>query len=126
MGASNEGSAMKRRYLTVAGILAVCICLTLGVLAIMPPRPGVTKANFDRIEEGMTLPEVEAILGSDRGSRGIVTEVFLPIGHEIEEWGGDEGFANIVFDERRRVIRKDWNDAPLPLLQRIRRWLPWT
>jgi hypothetical protein len=53
----------KRRYLIVAGILAGCVCAALGVVAMLPPQPGVTKANFDRVEEGMTLAEVEAILG---------------------------------------------------------------
>jgi hypothetical protein len=45
----------KRFYLISAAILVACIGSTVGVLAMMPPRPGVTKANFDRIEVGMTV-----------------------------------------------------------------------
>ena len=116
---------MKKRYLTVVGLLTAVVCVILTVLAMLPLRPGVTKANFDRLEIGMTLPEVEAILGIDRGSRPILTDIMLPIGHEIEEWGGDEGFANIIFDERKRMVRKDWESAPLPFLERISRRLPW-
>jgi hypothetical protein len=116
---------MKRRYYAIAGLFPACFCVILALFAILPPRPGVTKANFDRIEVGMTLPEVEAILGTDRGSRPIVTDIMLPIGHEIEEWGGDEGFANIVFDEHKRMVSKDWVSAPLSFLDRIRQRLPW-
>jgi hypothetical protein len=116
---------MKKRYLTVAGLVTACFCVILAVLALLPPGPRVTKTNFDRIEIGMTLSEVEAILGTDRGSRPIDTDIMLPIGHEIEEWGGDEGFANIIFDERKRMVRKDWVSAPLSLLDRIRHRLPW-
>jgi len=53
----------KKRWILLAGILAACVCLTLAVLAMLPPRPGVTLANIERIEKGMTLAEVEKILG---------------------------------------------------------------
>ena len=53
----------KKRWILLAGILAACVCLTLAVLALLPPRPGVTLANIERIEKGMTLAEVEKILG---------------------------------------------------------------
>jgi len=40
----------KRRYLISAAVLVACVCIALGVLAMLPPRPGLTKANIDRIE----------------------------------------------------------------------------
>src|SRR5689334_17164851 len=52
----------KRCYLITVAILATCVCITLGVLAMLP-RPCVTKEHFDRIEKGMTKAEVEEILG---------------------------------------------------------------
>jgi hypothetical protein len=52
----------KKRLLLIASF-PFTIALTLGVLAMLPPSPGVTKANFDRIKEGMTKAEVEEILG---------------------------------------------------------------
>jgi outer membrane protein assembly factor BamE (lipoprotein component of BamABCDE complex) len=54
--------AKKKRLLLIAS-LPLTIALTLGVLAMLPPPPGVTKANFDRIQEGMTRAEVEEIFG---------------------------------------------------------------
>jgi hypothetical protein len=53
----------KKRWIVLAGVLAACVCLTLAVLALLPPRRGVTLANIERIEKGMTLAEVEKILG---------------------------------------------------------------
>jgi hypothetical protein len=53
----------KKRLLLFGGFLADCVCLPLGMVAMMPPSHGVTKANFDRIEVGMTAEEVVGILG---------------------------------------------------------------
>jgi outer membrane protein assembly factor BamE (lipoprotein component of BamABCDE complex) len=53
----------KRYYLIAAAALAACVGILIGVLAMLPASPGVTKANFDRVEEGMTREEVNAILG---------------------------------------------------------------
>jgi hypothetical protein len=71
----------KKRRALIA-ILTLTIAVILGVLAMLPPRPGVTKANFDRIEKGMTLAEVEEIFG-EKGFRvkGNAAEFF---------WYGDD------------------------------------
>ena len=52
----------KMRLLLYASLL-LAIVVTIGVVAMLPPTPGVTKANFDRIQVGMTLKEVESIFG---------------------------------------------------------------
>jgi len=46
---------MRRRLILATVAVAAIACIVLGTLAMLPPRHGVTKANFDRIEEGMTL-----------------------------------------------------------------------
>jgi hypothetical protein len=53
-----------RKRVCVLGLLAigVVICLTLAVAKLLP-RQGITRANFERIEVGMTRAEVEALLG---------------------------------------------------------------
>jgi len=60
----------KKRWIVLAGMVAACVCLTLAVLALLPPRPGVTPANIERIEDGMTRAEVEKILGGPGESLG--------------------------------------------------------
>src|SRR3954453_6773717 len=44
----------------VSILVAIVACV---VVETSPPSPGVTAANFDRIENGMILAEVEAIYG---------------------------------------------------------------
>src|ERR1035438_9324153 len=82
----------KKRLLLIAS-LPLVIVVTLGVLAMLPPRPGVTKANFDRIEKGMTRAEVEQIFGG----KGEMARL-----HAIVDgnWGADDGsFAITEFLE---------------------------
>lgn len=60
----------RRRYLIYVAILAACVCIAIGVLAMLRDRPGVTKANYDRIAIGMTRAEVAAILGEPSDKKG--------------------------------------------------------
>ena len=54
----------RKRWIAVAGILVSLVGLGAFVPTLLPPRPGVTKANFERIHDGMSQAEVEAIFGS--------------------------------------------------------------
>jgi hypothetical protein len=54
---------MTKKRLILFAAVPLTFTLTLCVLAMIPPRPGVTKANFDRIQEGMTLAEVQELFG---------------------------------------------------------------
>src|ERR1017187_4650698 len=56
--------ATKKRLILIAS-LPLTIAVTVGVLALLPPSPGVTKANFDRIQDDMTNADVKQILGGD-------------------------------------------------------------
>src|SRR5581483_10869205 len=97
---------------------------------LLAQQPGVTKANFERIEEGMTRREVEALLGGppcdDSPSGRNWSELHngkLTLGWTREVWGGNHGAARLVFNEEGHVVHKHWSDSPEPLLERIRRWL---
>ena len=50
---------MKKPYLKAVGMLAACIRPDDWGSCDAASAPGVTKANFDPIEKGMHLPEVE-------------------------------------------------------------------
>jgi hypothetical protein len=90
-------------------------------------EPGVTRANYERIREGMTLEETRAILGEPSG--------FLhgrDNGGTIVVWQGPKGPAAeevviyIGMSEEWRVTAKpEWPNPPEPLLDRLRRLLPW-
>ena len=118
----------KKRLLLIGGFLAACVCLPLGIAALLPPTPGVTKANFDRVQEGMTMPEVRAILGEDSIPR-------LSIGDDArtfnDRWIADDGSeARILFDcvvgqeeEGYVVSSMVWHESSETPFQKICRWL---
>jgi outer membrane protein assembly factor BamE (lipoprotein component of BamABCDE complex) len=122
---------MKRRAallfvgLAALGLLAVVAC------ALLPSGPGVTKANFYRIEDGMSLAQVEALLGPPdyNSPSGRNWELLYNgkthVGHTRRVWGGDDGGARIDFDEEGRVFSKTWVDNPESFLDRLRRWFAW-
>jgi hypothetical protein len=91
----------KKRWIVLAGLLAACVCLTLAVLALLPPRPGVTPANIERIENGMTRTEVETILGGP--GRGLSRwRPFLKINKRVTVCASDHPHDETVV----------WHDPP--------------
>ena len=113
---------MRRRMLLVVGAMAVIGCAALVVLLTLPPRPGITQANYDRIELGMTWVEVEQRFGE----KGRLTE-WTRDGEEIRQarlmWEAEDGSCCAVISiEDDRVIAKSWW-ATESFLNKIRRWL---
>jgi hypothetical protein len=89
------------------GLLAVLLVLGGALLPLLFPRSSkVTRANFDRIEMGMSRAEVEALFGGPPGdyrtrpvtiSRISTWSTSISVLH-AESWSGDEGDAVIYFD----------------------------
>jgi hypothetical protein len=89
-----------KRWLSL-GLLALgIVAAVLIVLALLPPRPGVTKENFDRIEIGMTEAEVEAIFGEAASIVG--GKVWSEYENELV------GAATIAWDNNGRVEEVWW------------------
>jgi hypothetical protein len=108
---------MTRKRWLLLGLLSLgIVAAVLTVLALLPPRPGVTKANFDRVEIGMNRAQVEAIFDG-------------PADPEYPEEWENEAFdiAKIGFDKEGRVKSKDWDAWPdeRTLLQKTLDRLPW-
>ena len=108
----------KKRWIVLAGILAACVWLALAVLALLPPRPGITPANIQRIEEGMTLAEVEEILG------GPGVERWPRFDTHVVTWNHphDETWVTVWLDQANRVTLS----APIPpetFMQKLKRLL---
>jgi hypothetical protein len=111
----------KKRLLLIA-TLPLAIAVTLGVLAMLPSR-GVTKENYYRIQEGMTLKDVEGVFG-----RPSVSFDFL--NHEGEvgaicwrNWKADDGTIAAIAFHQDLVVDKVWSDPTETLRDKIRRWL---
>jgi hypothetical protein len=132
---------MKNRRLWM---LLMAVGAGLAVLPIpwyaVSPRSGVTQANYERIREGMTLPEVENLLGGPPGnysripdkeaglwtidpSRPDLNRQFF-IGREV--WIGNELAVAVWFDDQGRVARKEsYETLDRSLLQRLGDLLGW-
>jgi hypothetical protein len=118
---------MRKHKWKLLGLLAPGLALAAGAFVAWPQPivPGVTQENFDRVEVGMSGPEVEALLGEPDAiawapsvSSTLYLEVWLYM-------GGDR----VSFDERQRVSRKESDDllvrdAPSdnPLVWAKRQW----
>jgi hypothetical protein len=115
----------KKHLLLIAALLIAVITLALGLLAMMPPGPGVTKANFDRIKEGMTRAEVEEIFGGPAFKSFEYSRVdrrFYSSRIWCENNGNESAWIEFFDDES--VFRSEWSGSSNEtFLDKICRWL---
>ena len=79
-------------------------------------NPAVTKANFDRIEKGLTRSEVDAIFRGEGELLSVNNRV------SVIAWDGDDGSsAHIAFLDDS-VTDATWHDSDETLFEKIRRW----
>jgi hypothetical protein len=102
----------------------------------------IDEKHFDRIQVGMRLEEVEAVLGGPPGrfdeGRGTLHEPTRVSGTLPEHWGrlqcwyGDQGLLEVYFTGQDTVAAaRYWPRTPAPLdeqlrhaFERLRRWRP--
>jgi hypothetical protein len=112
----------KRCSLLAATCLASLIGLLILVVALLP-RPGVTAANFDRLAAGMSLAEVDEVVGAQ--FKHDVFQAGLAVGQKRVSWHGEFSVIVSVFDERDRLVEKDFADDSPPFYAGLRRKFPW-
>jgi hypothetical protein len=124
---------MKRlKKIVVFVILAILVAIAtvprawwqwVGLLA----RPEITEEAYGRIRPGMTLQEVEAIIGAApghypanssmapiwRGYTAHAVYVFLEDGQTPESWGMPHASISLIFDEQGKVVRTDYHSFPV-------------
>jgi hypothetical protein len=116
-------------YLLGVGLALVALALAFTDWALSL-QPGVTEANAKRIRLGMTLQEVEALLGSPNY---LIPPVTFKVGTLIPrppdgEWNSDCVRVVVLFDEDGRVEEVTWSPTGKALpsyLARLRAWLGW-
>lgn len=122
----------RRRRFLVLSLAAILVGLGVG-LWLLWPHTAITHENADRIQPGMTLAEVEAILGGpardETGGRFWINQLgstlFLGNSPESQQWVSDECAVavwftdgHVAFHRLDFVVPKD--ETPL---DKLRRWL---
>jgi hypothetical protein len=117
----------QKRFLlwTFVAVGAVVLGL-LTVVVLTGPRPGVTEENYRRITYGMTLAEVQRLLGGER-------KEWEPMGNTfVRTWRGDGLTVDVSF-QGGRVSQRAWmkdgqgesEAPPEPFPARLLHLLPW-
>src|SRR5437016_2926295 len=107
-------------------LLAALAVLCLAVWLLWPGPAAINLENFERIEVGMTLHDVEAILGGPAGNYGyhgsgiVQTHDAINVPRLAEcryvQWLDARHMIGVQFDADDRVVGKDLGEvAPAPL-----------
>jgi hypothetical protein len=121
---------MRKRFL-IAGSGLVVVVLGLSLFWLWPDDR-IHPASCERIHEGMTLAEVEAILGGPAGvytrdgkdwSMGMLGNGVSRINDERLVWVGNSGGIRVDFDEEGQVHVTQGVPRQQNFWNRMRSWL---
>ena len=112
----------KRRFIW-AGIVAGCVALVPVVLALLSSGSGITKANYDRIEKGMTLAKVQELFGKE----GVVFHGYPNEAAQAYCWENEgRSLAILFFDDNKKVVEKaKWAESRESIGDKICRLIRW-
>jgi hypothetical protein len=113
---------MSRRRLLLIASLPLVVAVIVGVLAILPPRPGVTEANLARIKIGMGEQDVVAILGRHPDAAAPILRGSAWFW--MNEAKENEIVAEVQVDLDFNVMKSEWKaNQSETVIDKIRRWL---
>jgi hypothetical protein len=113
------------RRLLLFGLPAV-LSVALVAAWLLWPRTAITPENYEKIQAGMTLAEVEAILGGPARDEtaGPPRTAMIQSVRPDREWNSDRVSIWVYLDAEGRV--RECRAIPVPAesgLDRLRRWL---
>ena len=115
----------RRRLLLIVAAVCLLLAVPFVVRWAMTPVPGVTNENFKRLHTGMTLEEMEAILGER-------AELQHVAGMPVHTWTGKDSGVSVIENAPGYMVGWHFRNGypiaqlaspPDPLLTKIRRWL---
>src|SRR5207248_3161977 len=115
-----------RRLFLGFGLLAltgVAVVVWLAFQERLASQGRINEANFKLIQYGMTLAEVEAILGPPDPSARAENDYYEMDPGRIARWRTSRLLIDLVFDATGRVDGKIIETLDDSLIARIRRWL---
>lgn len=107
----------KKRLLVISVLLLALLGAGMGVTAFVTDGSGVTKANFDRIQEGMNKGEIEMIFGEKgaaSGSAGCPGAIV-----HLVEWQRNDGAIATIWFRDDKVQNKFWEDSTETFLDNL-------
>jgi hypothetical protein len=116
----------RKRLIVIAGLLVMLA--SAGLFVALDHRPSLTRANFDRIQIGMTEAEVTAIFGRPPAEIGGIWGDLAMKTHQLQFWLDHDGRAVVGFTNStgcRVVASTEWiaHARRETALEKIRRWL---
>jgi hypothetical protein len=107
----------KRRLVIVVAALAICIATVIATVMLMSERPCLNKANFNKVQMGMTRDEVERVLGQPVGQEDRIDE-----GIVVVIWGlADRTQARVEF-ANGVVWDMAYEESTETVRDKLRRW----
>jgi hypothetical protein len=137
-----ERFGMRRRKLLVV-LAGLAVVAAAGVVVLRPREDRITRANYDRIQIGMSRAHVEAILGPQGdyttapveawGFFAYVSRGATDPGTPMSTWDGDQGSIRLAFDQQDKVAWGDFQShhpvdlgtLDLVLFRAKRQWHRW-
>src|SRR5262249_47888237 len=109
-------SRIRVRWL-VAALLVFAMALTALWWFYLRPPYGISQRRFAKIQKGMTLEEVETIIGFEPGMHCVVFDAFSRTGlvpaeakgfKRVEDWIGPEAIISVYLDANEIVLAKEF------------------
>lgn len=109
----------RKWWLAAIVTMATGAAACYAVASCQADGPGVTKANFDRIEDGMSELDVEAIFGKKAEN---VYQCYDSVGTGLGVWRTSNGSAVAAITFQLKTVRdKRWREETIS--EKFRRWV---
>src|SRR5262245_45910523 len=113
-----------KRWVMVGVLIVAVALLTVAIPVLLPTTPGVTYANYSRLDRGMTGEQVVKLLGEPTVAEPFRGTKVDSVSHLV--WLKDDDEIE-VFLENDAVTRIAWNYEwdERSMLEKLRDRLPW-